>query len=92
MLIFDEVITGFRLGMAGAQGYFGVVPDLATFGKAMANGFPDQRPGGKGRGDGARGRGEGIARRDHELLDPHRGGRGGHPGDSGERAGPRPPL
>ena len=40
MLIFDEVITGFRLGMAGAQGYFGVVPDLATFGKAMANGFP----------------------------------------------------
>ena len=40
LLIFDEVITGFRLGMAGAQGYFGVVPDLATFGKAMANGFP----------------------------------------------------
>ena len=40
VLIFDEVITGFRLGMVGAQGYFGVVPDLATFGKAMANGFP----------------------------------------------------
>lgn len=40
VLIFDEVITGFRLGMSGAQGYFGVVPDLATFGKAMANGFP----------------------------------------------------
>jgi len=39
-LIFDEVITGFRLGMSGAQGYFGVTPDLATFGKAMANGFP----------------------------------------------------
>ncbi len=39
-LIFDEVITGFRLGMSGAQGYFGVEPDLATFGKAMANGFP----------------------------------------------------
>lgn len=40
VLIFDEVITGFRLGMSGAQGYFGVAPDLATFGKAMANGFP----------------------------------------------------
>ncbi|MCQ3803649.1 MAG: aminotransferase class III-fold pyridoxal phosphate-dependent enzyme [bacterium] len=40
VLIFDEVITGFRLGMSGAQGFFGVVPDLATFGKAMANGFP----------------------------------------------------
>ncbi len=39
-LIFDEVITGFRLGLSGAQGYFGVTPDLATFGKAMANGFP----------------------------------------------------
>ncbi|MBZ0293332.1 MAG: aspartate aminotransferase family protein, partial [Anaerolineae bacterium] len=40
VLIFDEVITGFRLGLSGAQGYFGVTPDLATFGKAMANGFP----------------------------------------------------
>lgn len=40
VLIFDEVITGFRLGLGGAQSYFGVTPDLATFGKAMANGFP----------------------------------------------------
>ncbi len=40
VLIFDEVITGFRLGMSGAQGYFEVTPDLAVFGKAMANGFP----------------------------------------------------
>jgi glutamate-1-semialdehyde aminotransferase len=39
-LIFDEVITGFRLAPGGAQEYFGVVPDLATFGKAMANGYP----------------------------------------------------
>lgn len=39
VLIFDEVITGFRLGLGGAQGYFGVTPDLATFGKAMASGF-----------------------------------------------------
>jgi glutamate-1-semialdehyde aminotransferase len=40
LLIFDEVITGFRLAAGGAQEYFGVVPDLATFGKAMANGYP----------------------------------------------------
>jgi glutamate-1-semialdehyde 2,1-aminomutase len=40
VLIFDEIITGFRLGLGGAQGYFGIVPDLATFGKAMAAGFP----------------------------------------------------
>lgn len=39
-LIFDEVITGFRLGMGGAQDYFGVTPDLAVFAKAMANGYP----------------------------------------------------
>ncbi len=40
VLIFDEVITGFRLGLSGAQGLFAVVPDLAVFGKAMASGFP----------------------------------------------------
>lgn len=40
LLIFDEVITGFRLALGGAQERFGVVPDLATFGKAMAAGFP----------------------------------------------------
>jgi glutamate-1-semialdehyde 2,1-aminomutase len=39
-LIFDEVITGFRLSMGGAQSYFGVTPDLATFAKAIANGYP----------------------------------------------------
>jgi len=38
LLIFDEVITGFRMGLSGAQGYFGVIPDLAAFGKAMGNG------------------------------------------------------
>jgi glutamate-1-semialdehyde 2,1-aminomutase len=36
----DEVITGFRLGLSGAQGRFGVTPDLATFGKAVAGGLP----------------------------------------------------
>jgi glutamate-1-semialdehyde 2,1-aminomutase len=40
LLIFDEVITGFRLSAGGAQRHFGVTPDLATFGKAIANGFP----------------------------------------------------
>lgn len=40
ILIFDEVITGFRLAPGGAQQRFGVTPDLATFGKAIANGFP----------------------------------------------------
>jgi len=40
VLIFDEVITGFRLGLGGAQERFGVTPDLSTFAKAMAGGFP----------------------------------------------------
>ena len=40
ILIFDEVITGFRLAPGGAQEKFGVLPDLCTFGKAIANGFP----------------------------------------------------
>ena len=40
LLIFDEVITGFRLDRSGAQARFGVTPDLSIFAKAMANGFP----------------------------------------------------
>lgn len=40
VLIFDEVITGFRVALGGAQQLFGVTPDLAIFGKAIANGFP----------------------------------------------------
>ncbi len=40
VLIFDEVITGFRLGTGGAQKHYGVTPDLAVFGKAMASGYP----------------------------------------------------
>jgi len=40
LLIFDETITGFRFDQGGAQKLFGVTPDLATFGKGMANGFP----------------------------------------------------
>lgn len=40
LLIFDEIITGFRYNLGGAQKLFGVTPDLATFGKSMANGMP----------------------------------------------------
>ena len=40
VLVFDEVITGFRVAPGGAQQRLGVTPDLATFGKAIANGFP----------------------------------------------------
>ncbi len=40
LLIFDEIVTGFRWAVGGAQEHFGVVPDLATFGKGMANGLP----------------------------------------------------
>lgn len=40
VLVFDEIRTGFRAAMGGAGQLYGVVPDLATFGKAMANGYP----------------------------------------------------
>jgi glutamate-1-semialdehyde 2,1-aminomutase/spore coat polysaccharide biosynthesis protein SpsF len=40
LLIFDEICSGFHLGLGGAQKLFGVTPDLAAFGKAMGNGFP----------------------------------------------------
>ena len=47
LLIFDEVITGFRLGFAGAQGYYGVTPDLCTFGKIIGAGMPVGAYGGR---------------------------------------------
>lgn len=40
LLIFDEVVTAFRIGLSGAQGYFGVSPDLTIFGKVVAGGYP----------------------------------------------------
>lgn len=40
LLIFDEVITGFRIALGGAQQHFGIMPDIATFGKALAGGLP----------------------------------------------------
>src|SRR5690606_32294634 len=39
-LIFDEVITGFRLSLGGAQQYYSIVPDMAIFAKALASGYP----------------------------------------------------
>ncbi len=40
LLVFDEIITGFRMALGGAQSHYGVVPDLATFGKAVGGGAP----------------------------------------------------
>ena len=40
VLVFDEIVTGFRIDLGGAQKYYGVTPDLACFGKAMGNGMP----------------------------------------------------
>ena len=40
LLIFDEIVTGFRIHAGGAQAHYGVTPDVAAFGKAMANGMP----------------------------------------------------
>ena len=39
-LVFDEIVTGFRFAYGGAQEYYGVVPDIAAFGKVVAGGFP----------------------------------------------------
>jgi glutamate-1-semialdehyde 2,1-aminomutase len=47
LLIFDEVITGFRLGPSGAQGIYGVKPDLTTFGKIIGGGMPVGAYGGR---------------------------------------------
>lgn len=40
LMIFDEVVTGFRIGMGGAQAYFGVMPDLTVLGKCLTGGYP----------------------------------------------------
>ena len=47
LLIFDEVITGFRMALDGAQGYFGITPDLTTFGKIIGGGMPVGAYGGR---------------------------------------------
>lgn len=40
LLVFDEVVTGFRVGLGGAQGYFGLKPDITVLGKCLAGGYP----------------------------------------------------
>ncbi|HEX5588413.1 MAG TPA: glutamate-1-semialdehyde 2,1-aminomutase, partial [Acidimicrobiia bacterium] len=47
LLVFDEVITGFRLGPAGAQGVYGITPDLSMFGKVVGGGLPLAALGGR---------------------------------------------
>jgi len=47
VLIFDEVMTGFRVALGGAQSYFGITPDLSTFGKVVGGGMPVGAIGGK---------------------------------------------
>ncbi len=46
-LIFDEIITGFRVSLGGAQQYFGITPDITTLGKSLSNGFVISAIGGK---------------------------------------------
>jgi glutamate-1-semialdehyde 2,1-aminomutase len=46
LLIFDEVITGFRIALGGAQGYYGLTPDLSVFAKGLGGGFPVAAMGG----------------------------------------------
>jgi len=48
LLLFDEVVTGFRLALGGAQEYYGVVPDLVAYGKALGGGYPIGAFGGRG--------------------------------------------
>lgn len=47
LLVFDEVITGFRIGLSGAQGYYNIIPDLSVFAKGLGGGFPVAALGGK---------------------------------------------
>ncbi len=47
LLIFDEILTGFRLALGGGREYFGVTPDLSTYAKALANGYPLSAFGGR---------------------------------------------
>lgn len=47
LLIFDEVITGFRIGLTGAQGYYGIIPDISVFAKGLGGGYPVAALGGK---------------------------------------------
>ncbi len=78
LLVFDEVITGFRLGAAGATGWSGVTPDLWCFGKVIGGGLPVGAFGGRTRPDGRAGPGRSGVPGRHPVGEPagHRGGAG----------------
>ena len=79
LLIFDEVITGFRIALGGAQELYGITPDLCTLGKAIGGGLPFSAVAGRreihGATDGRR-----RLRRDLQRQPPVRRGRRLHPG------------
>ena len=102
LMIFDEVVTGFRVALSGAQGYFDVVPDLTIFGKIVAGGYPSAGGvGGKREYGGRSGH-----RQAPRLCGRHSGGQSpvvscglhGHSGDRAHqrlrdrRSDGRPPL
>ena len=73
LLVFDEVITGFRVAYGGAQALYGVTPDLTTLGKIMGGGFPCAAFGGRARPDGtARARSGPSTRRARSAGTPSR--------------------
>ena len=91
LLIFDEVITGFRTALGGAQGYFGIVPDLTIFAKAFGGGFPISGFGGRREVMELICPGQGRARRHPERQPRGRGRRAGDPASAvaGRRRPPR---
>ena len=72
LLIFDEVISGFRLGRDGAAGLLQITPDLATFGKVIGGGMPVGAFGGARAHDGAAGAAGGYLPGRHALREPGR--------------------
>ena len=71
LLIFDEVMTGFRIAKGGAQEYYNIKPDLTTFGKIIGGGLPVGAYGGR-RGDGNDRPGRSVYQAEHcrEILLP----------------------
>ena len=92
LLIFDEVITGFRIARGGAQERYGVSPDLTVLGKVMGGGFPCAAFGGATRSDGAARAGRARLPGRNAQREPGRGG--GRPGGprSHRREDPYPGL
>ena len=94
LLIFDEVITGFRLGEGGATARYGVTPDLWCFGKVIGGGLPVGAFGGRRRPDGRAGPGRAGVPGRHAVGEPagHRGRPGrAVPPDAGRLRGPGQP-